>query len=137
METEKPITRIKLFAKLNKLSIKKFEEACGLKPNVIQNAVNRKSSMSDVTLGQIKVAFPNLNLTWVLLGKEEMLLTDISTINNKMGQDPDYKEVVEIIGRIDDEMVARPLRDRLFQLYQNNSDLKSELLRVYKIIGNL
>ena len=93
--------------------------------------------MSDVTLGQIKLAFPNLNLNWVLLGKEEMLLTDSSTINNKMGQDPDYKEVVEIIGRIDDDLLARPLRDKLFQLYQNNSDLKSELLRVYQMIGNL
>ena len=137
MEIEKPITRIKLFAKLNNLSIKKFEEACDLKANVIQNAVNRKSSMSDVTLGKIKSAFPNLNMTWVLLGKEEMLLTENSNAKEKMNQDPDYKQILQMLERLDDTTLATSIQDKLFELYQNNSDLKTELLRVYQLVGNL
>ena len=92
--------------------------------------------MSDVTLGQIKTAFPNLNLSWVLLGQGEMLLSESNASNDTMRQDPDYKEILQMIERIGDENLAISIQNKLFELYQNNSDLKTELLSAYKMVRN-
>lgn len=137
MEMELPISRIQLFAKVNSLSIKKFEATCEIKPNVLQNAITRKSSISIDTLGKIKSAFPDLSLNWVIFGKGEMLLSKSNAINDKINQEPDYAEFLQIIQRIEDNELLMPLKEKLFQLYQSNSALKSELLRVYQLIGDI
>ena len=137
MEEEKPIGRIKLFAKLSKLSIKKFEEICKLKPNVVQNAINRKSNMHDTMLGPIMQAFPNLSMRWVLLGQGEMLLNANTTTSQEMRQDPDFKEILSMIERIDDQTLSTSIKYKIFELCQNNSTLKSELLKAYKLVGNI
>ena len=137
METEKPITRVQLFARLKKLSIKKFEETCQLSPHVIQNAINRKSNMSDDTLGKILLTFPDLSLKWVLLGKGEMLLDKNVSANAEMQQEPDYKEFLGLIQRIGDAKLVIPMQNKLFELYQSNSDLKTELINAYKLIRNV
>ena len=135
MEEEKPIARIQLFAKATNLSIKKFEKACGLTPHIIQNAINRKSNLSDDTLGKIMLAFPNLNFTWVLLGRGQMLLNE--SVSSDLQQEPDYKEFLKMLQQIGNDSLAISMRDKLFELYQNNSHLKTELLNAYRLIGNL
>ena len=138
MENEKPIKRIQLFAQLNKLSIGKFEEAAGLNHNVIQNAIQRNSHMSDDTLAKIMTAFPQLSMKWVLVGKGEMLLTPRDVFgNSSIQQEPDYAKFVEKLNAIEDDEMAADLKLELFQLYQANSDLKTDLLRVYKLIGDI
>ena len=136
-ETEKPVTRIQLFAKVSNLSIKKFEKTCKLNPNVIQNALNRKSSLSDETLGKIKLAFPNLSLEWTILGHGKMFLNDPETSRSGIQQEPEYKGFLEAIQQIDDKELAVMIQDKLFALYQSNSSLKTDLLNAYKLINNL
>lgn len=138
MEKEKPIKRIQLFAKTQNLSIRKFEEAAELRPNVIQNAVTRNSHVSDDTLCKIMDAFPQLNLKWVLKGTGEMLLHGKSaTRSNSVQREPDYEEFSHLIEQVNDDMLAIRMKEKLFRLYQSNSDLKTELLRVYKLIGDI
>ena len=137
METEKPITRIQLFARVSHLSIKKFEVTCKLNPNLLQNALNRKSSLSDETLGKIKLAFPNLNLDWVILGHGKMLLNDPQVTHSELQQEPDYKYFLEIIQQIGNQDLAAMMQDKLFALYQTNSSLKTDLLNAYKLINTL
>lgn len=137
MEEEKPIKRIQLFAKIQNLSIKNFEKTAGLNPNVIQNAIARNSNMSDDTLRKLLRRFPELNMTWVLLGQGEMLLTTKTVSGQKdIMQEPDFAEVLDIVNSISDEALSPTLRDKIFQLYQANSDLKTKLLQVYQMIGN-
>ena len=138
MEQEKAIKRIQRFAQLNKLSIGKFEEAAGLSHNVIQNAIQRNSHMSDDTLGKIMTAFPELSMKWVLTGKGEMLLTTKDVLgSSSIQQEPSYAGFIEKLSRIEDSDLAADLKVELFQLYQSNSDLKTDLLRVYKLIGDI
>lgn len=138
MEEEKPIKRIQLFAKLNRLSIKEFERRAGLNPNVIQNAIARNSCMSDDTLRKVLHTYPQLNMNWVLLGQGEMLMTPGMVVGKacKLEKEPSSKEVLGLINKISDNSLAPELRDKMFQLYQANSGLKSELLRIYQMIGN-
>ena len=138
MEQEKPIKRIQRFAQLSKLSIGKFEEAAGLNHNVIQNAIQRNSHMSDDTLGKIMMAFPDLSIKWVLTGRGEMLLTTKEVLgNSSIQKEPGYAGFIEKLNRIEDGELAADLKVDLFQLYQTNSDLKTDLLRVYKLIGDI
>ena len=138
MENEKPIKRIQRFAQLSKLSIGKFEEAAGLNHNVIQNAIQRNSHMSDDTLGKIMTAFPQLSMKWVLIGKGEMLLTSKEVFSNsRIQQEPDFAKVLQKLDLIENDVLVADLKVDLFQLYQSNSDLKTDLLRVYKLIGDI
>ena len=138
MENEKPIKRIQRFAQLSKLSIGKFEEAAGLNHNVIQNAIQRNSHMSDDTLGKIMTAFPQLSMKWVLTGKGEMLLTAKNVVaNSSIQQEPDYARFMQKLDQIDNDLLTADLKVDLFQLYQANSSLKTDLIRVYKLIEDI
>ena len=138
MEQEKPIKRIQRFAQLSQLSIGKFEEAAGINHNVIQNAIQRNSHMSDDTLAKIMTTFPELSIKWILTGKGEMLLTTKEVLgNSSIQQEPSYAGFIEKLSKIDDKELAADLKVELFQLYQSNSDLKTDLLRVYKLIGDI
>ena len=138
MQQEKPIKRIQLFAKLSKLSIGKFEKTACLNHNVIQNAIQRNSQMSDDTLARIMEAFPELSIKWVLTGKGEMLLTSRSVVeNSSIQQEPNFAKFMQKLETIDDELLIADLKVELFQLYQANSSLKTDLIRVYKLIEDI
>ena len=138
MEDEKPIKRIQRFAQLSKLTIGKFEEAAGLSHNVIQNAIQRNSHMSDDTVGKIMAAFPQLSMKWLLLGKGDMLLTTKELFGNSgIQEEPNFARFIEKLNSIDNAAVVAELKVDLFQLYQTNSDLKTDLLRIYKLVGDM
>ena len=130
--------RIQLFAQLNDLSIGKFEKIAGLNHNVIQNAIQRNSHMSDDTLAKIMTAFPQLSIKWVLTGKGEMLITVKDVIgNSSIQQESDYAKFVHKLDAIDNDLLNAELKMDLFQLYQANSSLKTDLIRVYKLIEDI
>lgn len=83
------------------------------------------------------LAFPNLNMKWILAGKGEMLLTKTSEAQKLMYQEPAYSEILQMIEQLGDESKTGPIKERLFLLYQSNSSLKSELLRVYQLIDDI
>ncbi|MGB3465082.1 MAG: hypothetical protein WBA74_07425 [Cyclobacteriaceae bacterium] len=139
MDSVKPVQRVKIFASVSDLKIAKFERMIGVTQNAIQSAIKRNSSMSDETLAKIMKTFPQLNITWVLTGKGEMLHEE-STSSDKESEpienDPDFSEVLQLISLIDNPTIAGPLKDRVYKLYYNNSQLKTDLLKIYRLIGN-
>lgn len=76
-------SRIKEFAALNNLSIRSFEEICGLNRGNISNMSDDGSIGSD-KLSKIFDRFPDLNPKWLLLGQMPMLLseTDFKTTSD-------------------------------------------------------
>lgn len=138
MEKRKPVERIKIFATMSNLKIAKFERMIGVNQNTIQTAIKRNSNMSDETLSKIIVKFPNLNINWVLTGKGKMLLSEEFTQEDRSEiEEPDFEEVLQLIKVIDDKDISILLQEKIFKLYQLNSQLKSDLLRIYRLTDNL
>lgn len=69
----KPIERVKKVIDLKGLSISAFEKAVGLSNNSIQVAIKRNANLKDETLNSILNAFPEVDPTWLLTGKGEMM----------------------------------------------------------------
>lgn len=83
--------RIKLFIEFKGITIKKFEEQCGLSNGYI--AAMRKSFGDDKLSNVLKV-FPELNREWLLYGEDDMLRGAVKQVgngnNNQQGENISY-----------------------------------------------
>lgn len=137
-EDIKPIQQIKIFMNMQNLKIAEFERIIGVSQNTIQTAIKRDSQLKDVTLARIFQAFPRLNYKWVFFNEGDMLVSPMdATIEKEMEEEPNFNQALETINMIKDEAVATILREQVFRLYQSNSALKTELLRIYRLAGHL
>ncbi|GFD75646.1 hypothetical protein [Tenacibaculum mesophilum] len=71
-ETYKRVEEVINYKRLN---IRSFEEIIDVSNNSIGTAIRRKSSFKSNVLNKILHSFPEINPTWLLTGKEEMLLS--------------------------------------------------------------
>ncbi len=64
----------------NNMNIKSFENKINVSNNSVGTAIRRKASFKSSVLNKILNSFPDINPTWLLTGKGEMLLakTNIS-----------------------------------------------------------
>lgn len=72
--------RIILFIEYLKLSQSSFERYCGLSNGLVNNI---GSSITARTREKISVKYPELNMTWLLMGEGEMLKTKNDEIVRK------------------------------------------------------
>lgn len=70
--------RVKQFTQSKQLSIKEFEEICGLSNGYINSM---RIGFGSKKLNNVLTAFPDLNREWLLYGEGEMLKPKASTIN--------------------------------------------------------
>lgn len=68
--------RLRRFLKHSNITAQKFEALCGLSNGYISNM---RKGIGDDKLEQIANSFPNLNLSWLVLGEGEMLKTKQSS----------------------------------------------------------
>lgn len=68
--------RLKAFIEYKKISIRSFENRCGLSYGYVNNM---RVSIQPAKLKSISIQFPDLNKSWLLTGEGEMLVTSEKT----------------------------------------------------------
>jgi len=68
----KPIERVELIIKQERLPVSVFEKKIGMSNNSIQMAIKRKAKLKDETLNSILKSFPRINPEWLLTGDGSM-----------------------------------------------------------------
>lgn len=68
--------RLKVFIDSSGLTSSQFADICGIpRPSLSQLLSGRNKKISDVLVGMIHNAFPNLSILWLLFGEGSMLVT--------------------------------------------------------------
>lgn len=73
MENESVKSRLKEFARFKGMPIYKFESLCGMSQGYVSNI---RQSISPNFIQKIISVFPDLNVSWLITGNGEMLLSD-------------------------------------------------------------
>ena len=133
-DNEYIIERLEIFINQKKISIREFESNCGLTRGVIGNATKNKTNIGSDKLAKILAAFPELNMSWLLLAEGEMLNNSeknpVVTINNgnnnglNMNQNyvsindckKDVEKMGEKIASLEKEI---QLKDKIISLLEN------------------
>lgn len=105
----KAIQRVALFIEYKEMSIRSFEQSCGLNNGSIQAAIKRNTGIKDETMNTILDTYPEINPVWLLRGEGEMLINQIQYSpdekNMEVNEDSDdYKqksEIKRLEGKID------------------------------------
>lgn len=83
MQEENVATRLKLFMDNLGLSHSQFADRCGIpRPTLSQLLSGRNKKISDLLVGQIHRAFPELSVLWLLFGEGEMLRPKVDDSEN-------------------------------------------------------
>ncbi|MCM1369597.1 MAG: hypothetical protein NC204_04420 [Candidatus Amulumruptor caecigallinarius] len=86
MEDAKVAIRLKGFIDAEGLTHSQFADRCGIpRPSLSQILSGRNKKISDVIVGQIHAAFPELSVLWLLFGEGSMMVTSPS--DTKYGED--------------------------------------------------
>lgn len=76
MEDQNVAFRLKGFIDSQGLSSSQFADMCGIpRPSLSQLLTGRNKKISDILVGQIHKAFPDLSILWLLFGEGEMLIS--------------------------------------------------------------
>lgn len=77
---------ISIFLRSQNMSVRAFEQQIGCSNGVISRCINKGTDISSQLVSKIIEIFPNLNPSWLLLGKGEMLnkSSEIDTSNQNM-----------------------------------------------------
>lgn len=120
--------RIIQFVNYKEISVSMFIRNVGLKRGFLDSD-KLESSISDVFIAKIIAAHPELSLEWLLLGKGEMLLSDlggtqesknvVAESRNKYASDCSKCEVLESdIEKLKEQI---SLQNKLIALYENKN----------------
>ena len=86
------IERIKQFAEYKEVSMRRFCEIAG----IASGGFTKVKSVGSENLLKIFNAFPDVNLTWLITGKGEMLDNNAQTADNKFAMELIEKKDAEI-----------------------------------------
>lgn len=110
------------------LSIKKFEEMCGLSNGYLNSM---KSGFGNGKLAQVLTAFPELNRDWLVYGEGDMLKSDVSqsakgdnTIQVS-GNNVDMRNINQSKGNTDDAKRVKELEERVAELTKDKERLQN------------
>lgn len=103
------------------LSIKKFEEICGLSNGYLNSM---RSGYGKGKLEQVLYAFPELNRDWLVYGEGEMIKEEIvEPVNNVSAQ----QEVLNETSQSQNEILIAELRAQIEKLEGKVDQLNQEL----------
>ena len=86
------IERIKQFAEYKEVSMRRFCEIAG----IANGGFTKVKSVGSENLLKIFNAFPDVNLTWLITGKGDMLYNNAQTADNKFAMELIEKKEAEI-----------------------------------------
>ncbi len=72
------ISRLKLFLEQNGISNSQFADTCGIpRPTLSQLLNGRNKKVSDEVISKIHVAYPALNIMWLMFGDGDMFIDNV------------------------------------------------------------
>ncbi len=87
MNEENVAFRLKVFIDDSGLTHSQFADRCGIpRPSLSQIISGRNKKVSDIIIGQIHNAFPNLSVVWLLFGEGPMLINSGGASSDAAGQ---------------------------------------------------
>ena len=104
-ETYKRIEQIISYKSLN---VRSFEDRIDVSNNSVGTAIRRKSSFKSNVLNKILHSFPEINPTWLLTGKGEMLLDNRS---NLVGESLISYKIAGLDGKVKANLLKLLLED--------------------------
>lgn len=110
------------------LSIKKFEEMCGLSNGYLNSM---KSGFGNGKLAQVLTAFPELNRDWLVYGEGDMLKSDVSQSAKSdntiqvSGNNVDMRNINQSKGNTDDAKRVKELEERVAELTKDKERLQN------------
>lgn len=94
MTEQNVATRLKVFLDYLDMTNSQFADACGIpRPSLSQLLSGRNKKISDVLVGQIHSAFPQLSVLWLLFGEGEMVCGQ-SGDGFSAAQNPDDEKII-------------------------------------------
>lgn len=97
MTEENVAIRLKHFMGWKRITNSQFADRCGIpRPSLSQLLNGRNQKISDIMVGQIHRAFPELNVLWLLFGEGEMLSSSHSSAfqpeitDENAGENPNF-----------------------------------------------
>lgn len=81
----KPIERLGLYLKQNKIMFSTVEKATGLGNGYLSRQIKNQGSIGSEILEKICLSYPSLNTLWLLTGKGEPEITDNANQNSSVG----------------------------------------------------
>lgn len=100
--------RLKHFLDSQGLSSSRFADACGIpRPSLSQLLNGRNRKISDVMVGQIHAAYPDLSVLWLLFGEGPMLMPEASSDASEAPEAPENASIRSIGGP--DDLFAKEL----------------------------
>ncbi|MBR0025406.1 MAG: helix-turn-helix transcriptional regulator [Muribaculaceae bacterium] len=80
------ISRLKLFLEQNGISNSQFADTCEIpRPTLSQLLNGRNKKVSDEVISKIHVAYPALNIMWLMFGDGEMFVSQASGLTENAG----------------------------------------------------
>lgn len=78
--------RLKLFIDTSGISVSEFADMCGIgRPTLSHILTGRNKKISDVMVGQIHRAFPDLSVLWLLFGEGPVKVSNIGVMSPRHG----------------------------------------------------
>lgn len=118
--------RIKEFIEYKKISQRSFEQESGLSNGYVNNISN---SISHKKIEGISKAFPELNISWLLLGEGEMIKNDGIVPSD----DPDFEELehLQIFKRVFEYIIKQVPKEPISNPFKMYADILPFLGEVY------
>jgi hypothetical protein len=110
------------FIEYKKFSVYQFEKKIGVR-STIQKAISSNSNLGSNLLSKIVAEFPEINPSWLITGKGEMLLTGENTLTGR--------PIVDQANKVFDAEKIKILEENNYLLKKTNA-LQEELLENYK-----
>jgi hypothetical protein len=120
------------------LSIKKFEEMCGLSNGYLNSM---KSGFGNGKLAQVLAAFPEINRDWLVYGEGEMLKSEVSqssTGDNTIqvtGNNVDMRNINQSLAK--DEKKVAELEKRVAELTKDKEMLQAMIEKLQAQMSKL
>ncbi len=113
--------RVEQVINYKRLNIRSFEEKINVSNNSVGTAIRRKSSFKSNVLNKILHSFPEVNPTWLLTGRGDMLLAGNSD-----------SIVKEPASSYENESLSSQVRKSLLQLLLEDNEVKKALISQVK-----
>lgn len=110
-------SRTYLFVNHKGLTMKKFEELCGLSSGYVSSM---RKGFGRGKLDNVLTAFPDLNREWLLYGEGEMLITETPT-------EEKFEEISPVVPAVNECLDCRILQVRLEEKQATIDSLREQL----------
>lgn len=127
MEEDNVATRLKGFISAQGITNSQFADTCGIpRPSLSQLLSGRNKKISDVLVGQIHHAYPEMSILWLMFGEGKMLRSEEAEAPRPQQEVAENGGMGILPGMNEQEPENIPAYGRTESVYSNVSALKQQ-----------